>query len=43
MDRKTEEELIAMLDRPEEIWLVLKRIEDELRRIRAEPSGGSRS
>ena len=36
MDRKTEEELIAKLDRLEEIWLALKRIEDELQRIRAE-------
>ncbi len=34
MDRKTEEELIAKLDRLEEIWLALKRIEEELQRIR---------
>ena len=34
--RKTEEELIAKLDRLEEIWLALKRIEEELRRARTE-------
>ena len=34
MDRKTEEELIAKFDRLEEIWLALKQIEAEVRRIR---------
>ena len=38
MDRKTEEELIAKLDRLEEIWLALKRIEAELARIKNLPS-----
>ena len=36
LKREPEEELIAKLDRLEEIWLAVKRIEEELQRIRAE-------